>query len=591
MNQKNDSTKRIETKDDIKEIIDTSTNYNELYRNSIDVLQKMESTFKDTLKNFFSGGKKYTIEDLFNGDEAALKDLKKIREIKSSIFDDILDTRNPVTIFEKKWSELIKKSQDIVDESEVINAWVQLAESVVNQWLNQEWKNKMVDELFDTRMEAILDFQKDIEDGIISNTNNIDIEHMELNALTLWWDLFELHFDKVSFDKIIDGMSLPMLIFWTFNIENGSWAFEDCLTKVKEKLWNQNLFDYIDSLEETWNQTSEMLKYSSLKMLLKKRKISDLINRIKWYNWNQQELLQYIEDKSLKDTSFKTWFLSSIKILEKLPDFDWFFSELTMKVKEDPIVQQAYENASRVDNADVFKSWVVTALVIYDDDNWWGGTYFLSDLQLYKNKWFSLMEKVTNNPNYEKYVLKKGRDAVTLVKLIKSAGRPDDELKQNLSEIIKGVDYNLFSLRWHCNSTYRMAVSLWWLNVVQENDIFIDGWCSNASHTWEYYAKWIKWQVFAYTWVWKWAYTQSFVNKIFENKSNTEGFKKILNYYNNSYGYFANHTERPDSVATQYKRLLAYENADWDIDGSNEESTTQENWDVVMGNPNPQDDL
>ena len=80
MNQKNDSTKRIETKDDIKEIIDTSTNYNELYRNSIDVLQKMESTFKDTLKNFFLGGKKYTIEDLLNGDEAALKDLKKIEK-------------------------------------------------------------------------------------------------------------------------------------------------------------------------------------------------------------------------------------------------------------------------------------------------------------------------------------------------------------------------------------------------------------------------------------------------------------------------------------------------------------------------------
>ncbi|MBO7094740.1 hypothetical protein J6V86_00680 [bacterium] len=43
------STEKMETKEDIKKVIDKSTDYGELYKNAIDVLQKMESTFRQAL--------------------------------------------------------------------------------------------------------------------------------------------------------------------------------------------------------------------------------------------------------------------------------------------------------------------------------------------------------------------------------------------------------------------------------------------------------------------------------------------------------------------------------------------------------------
>jgi hypothetical protein len=81
------TTEKIETKEDIKKIIDTSTDYAELYDNAIKVLQEMESSFKSTLKDLSRQ------EDWDN---------RKDRLIKRSIFDDDLNTTNPVTIFEKK---------------------------------------------------------------------------------------------------------------------------------------------------------------------------------------------------------------------------------------------------------------------------------------------------------------------------------------------------------------------------------------------------------------------------------------------------------------------------------------------------------
>lgn len=577
---------RMDKKEDIKKFIDTSADYKDLYVKSLEVLQKMESAFQDSLI------------DIANENNW---DSYKRSAIWMTRFDKVLDTDDPLTLFEKKWAEILKRSQDIVEKTESCNAWAQLAESIWSQELDQISKDNMVDELFKTRWEAIQNFEDDIDDGILSNISNVDSRNARYVGVNLWDEIFDKHnqYSKVEFEKYIDAMPLHKLILWTFNTEDWSWAFEDCLRKVKEKLWNQNLFDYIDS-QEKWDQTAEILKYSSLRMLLKRKKTSDLIEWIKWYKWDQQELLQYIEDETLYNTSFTECFLSSIDDLEKNTDFDWFFGKLVTKLKEDPMIQQAYENASKVDNADVFKSWVVNALAIYDDDvNWWGGSYFTSDLKSYQNnRWFSIKER-DNKPDYVKYVLKKGADTVTLVKL-KSKKKNDEDfsdlndedVQNSLSEITNWVDYNLFALRGHCYNTHKMAFTLWWLNAVQENDIFIDGWCWGAWRVWEYYASWIKGQIFAYNWTWKWDSTQSFINKIFDNKSDPQGFRKILDYYN-SYnreswadGHFAYHVERPDSVASQYKRLLAYERYkeyenyahswNWDTANPEQESTVQE---------------
>ena len=577
---------RMDKKEDIKKIIDTSTNYDDLCNKSVEVLQKMESAFQDSLCDIADKNR---------------WDSDKRRAIWNTRFDEILDTDDPLTIFEKKWAEILKKSQDISVDLGALNAWIQVAESIWSQELDQISKDNMVDELFKTRLEAIQNFEDDISDGILSNINNVDFRAARYVGVDLWDDIFKKHnkYDKATFEKYIDTMPLPKLILWTFNTEDWSWAFEDCLRKVKQKLWGQSLFDYIDS-QQKWDQTREILKYSSMRMLLKRKKTSDLIDWIKWYKWDQQELLQYIEDETLYDTSFTVCFLSSIDDLEKNTDFDWFFGKLAAKIKEDPKVQQAYENASKVENADVFNSWVINALAIYDDDvDWWGWNYFWFDLKSYQNnRWFVINEKI-NNPNYIKYILKKGEDTITLVKL-KSKKKEDEDyshlheenVENSLSEITNWVDYNLFALRGHCYNTRTMAYTLWWLNAVQENDIFIDGWCFGAWRVWDYYANWIRGQIFAYNWTWKWDSTQSFINKIFDNKSDPQGFRKILDYYN-SYtkeswadGHFAYHVERPDSVASQYKRLLAYERYkeyenyahswNWDTANPEQESTVQE---------------
>jgi hypothetical protein len=75
-------------------------------------------------------------------------------------------------------------------------------------------------------------------------------------------------------------------------------------------------------------------------------------------------LLNYIKTNIIKDDSFKTAFLTSIRELEKLPFFAGVVSDLK---KTDPNVKNAYESASNFDNVDIFKNRKVDALVLYDD--------------------------------------------------------------------------------------------------------------------------------------------------------------------------------------------------------------------------------
>lgn len=566
------SAENMETKEDIKKIIDKSTDYGELYKNSLGVLKRMESTFKDTLR--WIANKEWW-------------DWKKEEMINKSVFDDRLNTNNPITMFEKKWAELLKRSKDIAENNRVLNKWIQIAKSLWIKRLDQKWKDVIINELFKTRQDAIQDFKRDVADGMLSNENNIDMWKLKGLGSNFWRQIFdEKNGNSKGFNDYIEKFSLPDLMFWTFNIEEWSWAFISCFKKIKEKLWNQSLFDYIDSLKKTWgDQFPEALKYSSLRMLLKRWKTSELINWINWYKWDKKQLLQYIKNKTLKDRDFKIWFLGSITKLEK---YKWFFKNLAEDVKKDPKVREAYARALRVNNADIFKSKKMDALAIYDDEgHGGGGDFFKSELAWYQKKGF-LIENMVTERNYTKYVLKNSKtgDMITMVQL-KNIYDLDEDLKWDwekkekglieaiqkkknwqvaniLKPIIDGKNYNLFALRWHCYNTDNIAYSLWHLGAVEEGDILIDWWCWNAEKTWVYHVAWVKWQTFAYTEEWRWASTQSFIDRVINAKSNEGWMSSVLWYYNGktdawieswSDWYFAAFTERPDSVAAQYKIL------------------------------------
>ena len=560
------SVENMETKEDIKKVIDKSTDYGELYKISLEVLKRMESTFKDTLK--WIANREWW-------------DWQKKNTIDKSIFDNRLNTNNPVTIFEKKWAELLKRSKDIAENNMILNKWIQLAKSLWIKRLDQRWKDVIINELFKTRQDAIQDFKIDASDGMLSNKNNIDISQMKEMWSDFWKSIFwwKEDYSKEEFANKIENLSLQQLIYWTFNINGGSWAFNYCFKQIKERLWNKNLFDYIDSINKKWDQTAEFLKYSSIKMLMYRWEITDLIKRIDGYKWNK-ELLNYIRIKTLKDEDFKIWFLGSIKKLENNEAFEWFFKNLARDLKKDSKVAEAYRRASRVDNVDIFTPWKnIEALTIYDDEEHWGAWFFESDLAWYKNRWFQVSEQV-NNSNYEKYILKKGNDTVTMIQM-KDVRQKDNhicwleggegeerllkykawEIANILKPIVSGKNYNLFALRWHCYNTEKFSYSLWHLNAVDKDDIFIDWWCWNAKRTWLYYKFWIKGHTFAYTVEGRWNSTKSFIDKIFDAKSKWENFSTVLWYYNGLRDeswvdwYFACNVEKPDSVASQYKRL------------------------------------
>ena len=209
----NEQWQSIDSVESIKTIIDQATDCQDMYEKSLYVLQKMEKEFKNTL------------------DSLALKENwgeSESNAINYSIFDSDLNTDNPRTLFEKKWAELLERSKAIVQRNQLLNAEVQLAKT---SWedLIQGDKDKMVQELFQTRINAINDFKDDIADGVLSNENNIDVIKSAYVWKRLWDELFWLkEKNKQEFEKRINNMSLQQLIYWTFNIYEGSWAFSYC---------------------------------------------------------------------------------------------------------------------------------------------------------------------------------------------------------------------------------------------------------------------------------------------------------------------------------------------------------------------------
>lgn len=541
---------RINTKEDIKYFMDKAKNSQELYENVIKVLTNMESNFKDTM---------FEIANQENWDA------EKTDLIRDASFNHKLNTDDPVTLFEKKGSEILKKAEELENKINTQNSVIQVVWSWEIYWqkVDENERNAIIEELYQLRLDAIQNFKDDIEDWFLSNENNVSAEKIRNQGRWLWTDLFSLReTDKKRFEENVDKMNLTQLIFATFNIEKWSWAFTYSYWKLKEKLWDKNLFDYIDEQDKSWDQTSEVLKYSVFKMFFQRRMASDLTKMIDGYSWNKQDLVNYVDKNIREDEDFKISFLTSIKDLEN----SQYFWNIAKDLKEnDPDVKRAYEATSNLDNIDIFKDGKVNALMIYDNEWHWGwSSYFDSNLKDYQTKGFRSDTKATvNNEDYTKYVLKKWNDTITLVKMkkLQMDNMEDEEIQSTLKPIVDQQNYNLFALRWHCYNTEQVIWVLWSTNVIWEWDLLIDGWCNNSINTGEYYKSWVKWQICTYTSTGKWDSTQAFVYKIINAKNSWKNFSDVLWYYNSLTTdttvdwYFAFSTERPDSVWAQYKKL------------------------------------
>lgn len=542
----------VRTKEDIKNIIDKSKSSEELYENAIKVLENLQSNFL------------YTLNDIAQEENRSDDTIDKIRR---SRFDSELDTENPVTIFEKKWKELLEKARQIEKNLKMQNLASQTIWSEELQWIDDIEKDKLIEELFQTRSDAIENFKDDVADGLLSNENNIRRGRILSYGERRWEELFNRkEKDKHGFENEVNAMNLSQLVFHTFNINEWYWAFTYCYNKVKEKLWNKNLFDFIDEQNKGSDQIAEVSKYSALKMLFQRRMTADLTKMIDEYSWNKQDLIDYVEKNVKESKNFKIAFLTSINDLENSK----YFWKIVKDLKDnDPDVIRAIEAASNVDNIDIFKDKKVNGLLVYDNEwDWWWAAYFDSDFRDYTQKKGFIVSSKENNKDYIKYILKKGNDTLTMVKIKNLVlDKMKSKETQNMIKTVVGQqDYNLFALRGHCYNTKKLAKWLWIENLVWEGDLLIDGGCYGANATGMYYQCWIKWQICAYTWEWRWTSTQAFIDKIINAKNSWKSFSDVLWYYNwltsdsSRDGYFAFSTERPDYVSVQYKKITQ-----WDI--------------------------
>ncbi len=543
----------VDVKENLAVEINKSTDTQELYDNAIKILTSMEAQFRKTLENVWTN-EEWSEDVLY--------------AVFGTRFDKILDTNNPITIFEKKGAELLERSRGFMNKIAVGNASVKMVEIAWEKRCGVDWelKESILDELRRTRENAIQNFKDDIADWILSNANNVDFDSAIYAWASLWNDIFWNKEDmpKWKFESYIDNMNLSQLILWTFNINEWSGAFKYCYWKIKEKLGNQNLFDYIDSRRKEWDYTSELLKYVAFKSLFQRKQLIDLEWWVNSCSEGKDYLLSYIKNKLKEDESFKIAFLTSMKDME---DSNVFWDVVKKLEDSDESVRMARERAESIDNVDCFRDWKIDGLAIYDDEWHWGGSaFFQSELQAYRNGWFSISPKEENS-NYIKYVLKKGIDSITMVKLKMSRNLNEDfDIKNVLADVIEWKDFNLFALRGHCYNTNEMAYALGWLDAVWEWDIVIDWGCWNAHECGRYHQSWVKWQIFAYTSEWRWVSTQDFINRVISTKNSWKNFSDLLEYYDNFNGnesspdgYFACNTQRANSVAAQYMRFVIIE--------------------------------
>lgn len=550
------------TKEKIKEDIDNANNYEELYNQSINILQKIESSFRWALVDC------WLIEE---------NNRKEAMALLFSRFDDNLDLSDPITIFEQKWVELLQRAKNIEENNRVLKASVELTSWALqpdNQnYLDrekefQDAKEWISNELYNTYLDAIKDVNEDIkEDWILNHINNIDFSWMlrvrQFNYIKIWKEIFEKKekMTDIEFDKYIKWFNDIDLFWWTFNIDEWSWAFEYCYGEVKRRIWNKNLFSVIDSFDLGVNE-KDILKLSCIGGLISRKKIDDLKSYLTGYP-NHDNLINTLRSLIKKNDRLKMWFLISFEELKGIE----LLKPIIEDLEHDPKIGKILESKwLPFENVDIFNSREINALMLYDNEWHWGwSSFFGAELEKYKSKNF-VVEKKESTIDYEKVVLKKWKHKIVMLKINCSAARGIQDSSKKFVGALNNVlwklwseNFNLFALRWHCYTTEHMAKALWNYNMVWEWDILIDGWCYNAKKIPSYHKDWLKWLLFGYIWQWRWACTDDFLNRLITAVDSWGTLDDVLSYYNNykwnestTAWYFASKVSRPDSIYNRY---------------------------------------
>jgi hypothetical protein len=520
-----------------------------------------------------------------------------------------INADNPKSIFEKEYLR-------ILEEINKIKQSINLANDEVN--LLNIYEN-ISDQLYNFQEKSSSEMVADLSDWLFTNKELLWRD----NVMSILWawsaELFDTHDDKLKFQELLKKKSDIQLIWECFNIDEWFWAFEDAYKELLRRLNWENLFKWFDNLtsspiyEESRDWTREITIQLVLKGLFARWKISDFEKWINWYD-KKDDLLNKIKDSLINDSDFVLAFLSHIDLVQEREVFKWFikYLEENSKVYNRYLELKQWYGEKSVEVLQQDKN--INFIGIYDnEDDWWWRKFFDRDVAYTENKTtkvkmstkypgFIMDTKESSENNLmKKVVFKKWNDSMTFV-LLKTK---KDQLPDGFSlEDMYGMalwwldenDYNVFALRWHCNTTVEMTSALAELEMVWEDDIFIDWWCWNYDNIWYYMEAWIKWEIFAYRGQWRWNSTEALLNKLYEIKKKKWNYKDFLDWIEKQ-------KVSPDNKDTKYiwQQIITpnsayslYMKAEYEINNKQDKKAEKEDlgdelWDLDETMPNPWD--
>ena len=516
--------------------------------------------------------KKFTEEELAQ----RLKDIKDINELKKvlqeiiwsmenqlmTILQEISGEDGPIwirsyewiwnlddeywdeelSLFEKKWIDIMNKAKNLLAQIEEWNAEVNLL----------TFLQQVSSELYQTQNQAEEYIRTDMKDRELSYKEFISESSYVLNYAFGGATLFENHSNPNKFRELLNSKSTGKLIWEVFSIRWWAWAFNDWYAEIKKRLNWKNIFDEIDDIAADWHNreldwTANFLENTTLSGMLSRGKIDDLDKYISTYkDW--ERLKNNIRKKLRMNIASSMWWGldSDSFLLDFLKHFD--------KVKQSPIlwdIAKELEETNptiRVFNEmkediydqelDILKNKRVNALMVFDNCNlaWSWAEYFKPNIAKFKRQWYTTEVEHTNTPDMEKVVLQKwnnGNERITLCRLkeiyTEENAKKQSESYDRVFNELKNNSYNLFSLRWHCYNTEEMVWRIWNLWMVSESSILIDWWCWNAWKTDRYINEGITCPMFTYTDTWKWATTEALIDIILREKNKWGNLWTLLN--------------------------------------------------------------
>ncbi len=537
---------KTDTKPEIKKLLTPQwklpKDMKELCKNALFVLWEMEKGFS---------------EQIINRDDY----LKS-----NSTFDHVLNTKNPVNIYEKAGKRILESIQPIWKFSALAQAATDLL------WIEtfpEHHVTSMVDCLYKINKQVKDNFNKDRwDDDILNQPENITYTWTSLNFIDKWNDLFYAKQEnEKKYKEDIDKISSTELLAWVLNIPEWISAFELWYQEILERVWpGWNIFTFIDKTFLNQKKTKEINQQernatilSCISCLLSRGKIDDFKKFFDWYS-KKADIQKIMEENSTHHEPLKKAILQSYASIENIK---WLNITSVFEKSKDPLFKKAnkeYKNHldSISQKIDIFKSKKINGLFLYgnEEHEWGAGAFFYQDKKKFLAQWFTLIEENKTKDCYS-IKLKKWSDTITMLLLEQKNYRDKYEKIIVENKMIKSWwDYNLISLRWHCYTTQYFAKILWKNNLAKESSVLIDWGCWNANRISGYKKDWVESAIFAYTSTWKWNATAFVIDKIFELKNTLgsfTGFIDTLNTYKNKSEntvawYAANTMIKPDSA-------------------------------------------